>query len=382
MDTLFDLILAMALWIGILLVPWAGIWYAVYYLLSLPLRRQERARIFLELLLHGLAQGKPAAQVIRETAQCRDRILGKPYVRMASQMPLDASLAESLACCYPVLPRQIIAILGTGAELGNLDSVLPAARNLLRDPESRFAGAVNYAVLILAWTGPAFLIIFSMIRYFVIPKMIAIAADLQANFSGTFFLWMLDNADLVLGLAAMVFAAVLVPVILYLGGEGIWAILGRRGRQVMDWISLALPWIHRRLQRDFSRMLAILLDAGVPEGRAVLQAGECTGNAVMIRRAHRVKEALEAGEPLREAIRFLDDAGELRWRLTNAAAGPRGFLRSLEGWHEFLDAKAYQQEQATAHFVTTGLVLLNGFVAGSLAIGMFSFLTTIIQAAS
>ena len=38
-----------------------------------------------------------------------------------------------------------------------------------------------------------------------------------------------------------------------------------------------LPWRRKRFQRDFSAMLAVLLDAEVPETEAVGLAAEATG---------------------------------------------------------------------------------------------------------
>jgi hypothetical protein len=56
-----------------------------------------------------------------------------------------------------------------------------------------------------------------------------------------------------------------------------------------------------------------------------------------------------------------------------------GFLSALSGWIEALDAKAFQQEQAAAQLLTTGLVLFNGFLVGFLAVNVFLVLTTMIR---
>jgi type II secretory pathway component PulF len=67
----------------------------------------------------------------------------------------------------------------------------------------------------------------------------------------------------------------------------------------------------------------------------------------------------------------LDDSGELQWRLSNALRGTGGFARALTGWHEALDAKAFQLEQTAAQVTTALLVLLNGFIVACILIGMF-----------
>lgn len=91
---------------------------------------------------------------------------------------------------------------------------------------------------------------------------------------------------------------------------------------------------------------------------------------------------LAQGVKLPEAIRTIDDAGELQWRLTNALQRGRGFLSALNGWHEALDSKAFQQEQTAAQITTTALVLFNGFIVAAIVIGMFLPLIALINAAT
>jgi type II secretory pathway component PulF len=133
------------------------------------------------------------------------------------------------------------------------------------------------------------------------------------------------------------------------------------------------------LLRDFSTMLSVLLDADLPEPQAINLAAECTANHLITRRAETVTQQLERGVPLTDALAALDDGGEFRWRLANAAHGHGGFLRALAGWHEALEARAYQQEQAVSQLVTTSLVLLNGVFVALVAIGMFQMFTSVIE---
>ena len=81
-----------------------------------------------------------------------------------------------------------------------------------------------------------------------------------------------------------------------------------------------------------------------------------------------------------DAVAVMDKTGEFRWRLKNAHHARGGFLRALAGWHEAMDAKAYQQEQAAAHGLTTAFVLLNGLLVGSVVVAVFLLLTSIVDA--
>ena len=107
-------------------------------------------------------------------------------------------------------------------------------------------------------------------------------------------------------------------------------------------------------------MLAVLLDAEVPEAEAVTLAAQSTANLAIIGRARKVLALLQEGVKLPEALGALDSSQELQWRLSNALRRGSGFVRALTGWHEALDAKAFQLEQAAAQLTTTALVLING----------------------
>ena len=126
-------------------------------------------------------------------------------------------------------------------------------------------------------------------------------------------------------------------------------------------------------------MLAVLLDGGVPEVEAVQMAGDCTANEICRKRAARIITALQQGAKLQDAVREFDDSGEFRWRLTNVTHARGGFLNALRGWHEALDAKAFQQEEAAAHVITTGLVILNGIFVGLIATAMFGILIDVLR---
>ena len=64
------------LWFFVCLVPICGLFYALYFFVSLPLRRQERARLFLDLLETGLKQGHSLERTIVSVAEAGDRSLG------------------------------------------------------------------------------------------------------------------------------------------------------------------------------------------------------------------------------------------------------------------------------------------------------------------
>jgi len=248
---------------------------------------------------------------------------------------------------------------------------------------SQVRGALNYVLILAFVVSPAAIVIPAMMNVMVIPKFKEVFAGMLegAPLPG-FTQLVLGSSRFMLFVQVGVIVATWFLLFAYVGGPRArnWsqAVLGN----LPDWIRFHLPWRRKRLQRDFSAMLAVLLDAQVPEIEAVALAAEATANSIIRRRAETIRAQLARGVKLPDAIRAIDDAGELQWRLTNALHRGRGFLSALNGWHEALDSKAFQQEQAAAQITTTALVLFNGFIVACVVIGLFLPLIALINAAT
>jgi type II secretory pathway component PulF len=142
---------------------------------------------------------------------------------------------------------------------------------------------------------------------------------------------------------------------------------------------LWIPWRRKRIYRAFASMLGVLLDAGVVEERAVELAAASTANQAFAERGELVAAELREGMKLTEAVTRLDASGEFRWRLANAVHSGKDFGTALAGWLEALETRAFQQQQAFAQVVTTGLVLYNGFMVSLFAVFVFRGITMIIE---
>ena len=117
----------------------------------------------------------------------------------------------------------------------------------------------------------------------------------------------------------------------YLGGPRLHGWLHRLMPDVQDWIVCRLPWRQKRMQRDFSTMLAVLLDAEVPEAEAGTLAAQATGNVILAQRAGKVRGLLTEGVKLPDAIRVLGGV-EVAVMLRQADDEVRGNLRAKSGF--------------------------------------------------
>ena len=380
------LALGFVLFVLLGLLPFIGLLYLVYYLLTLPLRRNERVRIFLDLLELGLRRGRTPEAAIAEAGESHDQSLGRRFLLAARLLKEGLRLSQAVSQVSRLLPPQIVAMLAAGERIGDVSLVLPACRLLLRDSLSQVRGAINYLLILSFISSPVMIAIPLVLRYKVLPSFRAVFEGMGEGMPLPAFTRLVFAGDwLFLWVQIAVFAFIWLLTLVYLGGPRLRETLegALMGQTLwLDRIAFRLPWRRKRLQRDFSMMLAALLEAAVPESEAVRLAGEATANGVMRRRAGEVCARLAAGVKLPDALRSIDEAGELHWRLTNALWRRHGFVRVLAGWHEALDARAFQQEQSAAQILTTVVVLINGALVSCILIAMFLPFIQLINTAS
>ena len=363
-----------SLWV----VPGIVLLLAAKRFIVAPMRRREAARAFLDLLEMGLARGRSPENTVVEVAATGDKILGKGFRRLAKRIQDGASLGRALESTPGLLPEPVAAMLQAGERLGDIRKVLPACRDTLSAGPSRAMGAFNYLPVFSPLLPLLAVTLFLVIV--IIPKFQEIFYDLlQAGPLPIATQLVIGYIRPTLAFSVLV---VLFGVLLLLLGRvrRRWpSAYSRTIKVFLDQWLFRLPWRHKRMQRDFSAMLAILLDSGIPESEAVTLAAWSTANQVFVTRSQLVIGRLQQGEKLTEAIRAIDDSGEFQWRLANAVHGHEGFLRSLRGWHDTLDAKAYQQEQAASQALSTVLIMLNGVLVCIVALAIFQPIIAVIQ---
>lgn len=371
-DILFQvLIIVLLIVVGLVIV--SGILSLLHFLLSLPLRRAERARTFLDLVETALCLDEPVGQALISISQSREQSLGVRFHLFVGWLERGLRLHEALAKVPRLLPPGVVAMLKAGQQIGDLRKVLPACRQLLADSVSETRSALNYLVVIAFVVSPATVFVFLMTAVVVFPKFIEIASGMGVGEATTIRFLTEHRLALVLlqvGLQCFVWSIAFAH------------IMGPHLRSLLpgyDRVQWSFPWRRKRMQRDFSAVLATLLDAHMPEATAVPLAAECTANVVFQERARQVSAALQQGRALTDALGTLDDTGEFRWRMCNATHAHGGFLPALSGWHDALNAKAFQQEQAAAHVISTALVLINGAFVATVVIAVFAFLISIVN---
>ena len=96
------------------LIPLYALLYLLYFIIGLPLRRQERARLFLDLISTGLAQGRSIEHTVVSIAHSQDPSVGVRFHLLAAYLESGWNLVPALEKVGGLLPPQLTAMLKVG----------------------------------------------------------------------------------------------------------------------------------------------------------------------------------------------------------------------------------------------------------------------------
>ncbi|MEJ0089826.1 MAG: type II secretion system F family protein [Limisphaerales bacterium] len=237
---------------GLWLAAIAAFVFLIHFFFSLPMRRMERARLFLDLVVSALNRGQAVEEMILSLASSRDRTIGMRFHLLAAYVEGGSRFGDALEKVPRFLPPQISAILRAGEKLGDPKKVLPACRELLLDRPAAVRSAMHYLIFVVLLFSPVFIFVVTMTMVFVIPKFKEVAAGmgihlpLMAQFVFTHTSWLIAS-ELIITIM------MLLATLLYIGGPGFVRWFQFRGLPVVDWIAWHVPWKQKRLQRTIFR---------------------------------------------------------------------------------------------------------------------------------
>ena len=295
-----------------------------------------------------------------------EEILGDVLDRVAS----GRSVTESLQRHAEVFPSYMMAMLGSAELTGKMDEAFDQVhRYIRRDVE--LARAVRKALIYPMILMAVAVLVVAIIVIFVIPKF----AEFFESFNAELPLptrMLMAIADFVGSTAGAVTGVLLIAtvigVVLYVRTPG-----GHRNR---DALLLKIPALNTVIvyaaTERFTRVLATLIEAGVPLPEALPNAIECTNNDIFKERLSLATEQVLSGqgfaEPIRatelfpttviQMIRVGERTGELTEQLNNVA----GF---------FEDELTYAVDKLTQWFEPI-VILFIGVVVGFVALAMVS----------
>lgn len=372
----------MAIWTLVWFAPIGIVSTLVYLFLTLPPRRAEQARLFLDVLETGLKRGDSPERTILDVSETRERTLGVRFHLLAARIEEGMTLGQALLVTRTALPATVAEIVSVGASQNTVAALLPAARVAQNETGSRLRTGLNYVIVLFFVLGPCAAVLLTGFLTRVGPRMQQMFVDLSEDVGlqpPLLSRFVFESVWALPGISLGILSGVCLFAVLWIWGEGALRLARRFFGSIPDRLLLLAPWRRYRAQRDFTAVLAALLDAGLNEADALRLAARATANQAIVARAKNSSAELAAGQPLPAALRALAIGEGFHWRWTNALRAGKDFFAALRGWHEWLNAKAFQQEQAATHAITTGFVLLNGAIVLLVVAAVFQVITAIID---
>ena len=269
-------------WLLVWFTPLFLFTFGLYWLFTLPLRRQERSRFILDLLETGFRQGHSPEATIAAISSTRDRSVGVRFHLLAAYVQGGLAFTDALARVPGMASPQVAAMLRVGEKLGDVRKVFPVCRGMLKDGNSQTRNAVNY-FLVLGLVGtPILPLMLATMRETIAPKFLQIAEGFGTDIRPTGMMAVLHSTNWITAAQVIMAVFICVGVAAYIGGPRLRLWVATVFPTMCDRLMYRVPWRRKRLRRDFAAMLAMLLDAGVPEAASIPLAAAATANRVFL----------------------------------------------------------------------------------------------------
>lgn len=359
-------------------------------------RRRVTSAALVGMLEASEREGISLGEMFKRMAWLNETPLKGEMVEIGAAMAQGDTMGRVLERHPDLVEPRVANLIRLGERVENYAGVVPLCRRCLTRASSHH-GAVYNSILLVPMVIAAFVVMFAAIV--IAPKFTEIRiAILEGDaVSGSiehlrFGLWgrhvwqemtKLPSDTTVALLALCLVVAFFLIMFLFADGPQMLARRsgwGRWMRRAWDLVAMCLPWHRKRVARDFTEVLVLLLDAGVTEAEAVALAAQSTGSVLIEERAQRAVHDLQSGRTLAAALARFDRKGDLCWRFENAARSTAGLTVSLRAWLEVMEAEAWKSESRASQIVTTLAVLLTGAVVMVVCVRLFFPIVEMVEA--
>lgn len=237
--------------------------------------------------------GIPLVEALRvQYEECEDRALRRALGSMIENLVRGETLSRAAARHPEVFPHYFIGLLRAAERTGRLDEALQSLADYLQrdiDTRATIVGALAYPCIVVMLS----LVTVAVLTGYVLPQFRPLFAELDAELPAP--------TRLLLGASGFVTdrALVLVGALVGLLAAGVWSAVSARGRRAIDRWLLRVPVGRQLVQfvilERFCRILATLVQAGIPLPDGLSIGAESTRNTEVRRRLAVARSEMERG---------------------------------------------------------------------------------------
>ncbi len=300
--------------------------------------------------------------------------LARRFRRIAKALRTGKSFWMALDAERGWFPAPFTAVTRAGEETGALAGlIVPAAATIKAESEFRvhLFGYLAYATFLLWYLS----LTANTVHVYVWPSL-GMSLGTAGAFPPGLELGLWIAQALWAGLTAV--GIVLVYVELVHPHLGRFLPFGFLGDLVMTWTPGLGRLVRRSSAARHARVLAVLLEAGLPTGEALDRAARAESHGGLRRRYTRVAESVRQGATLGESFRRGGLPEPLPW-LAAAAEGGGLVPEALRSAATALEARLLSTLALVQRTMLPALVLTVGFAVGCIGAAMFQALTDLLR---
>ena len=297
--------------------------------------------------------------------------------QIRSKLNAGSMFAENLTIFGKSIPGSCINIVKASEVAGNLDQGLRRAAKYL-EQRGAFRGK-----LLRSMMYPMFVVSLSML------SLIFLFTYLLPTFSGIF-----DSLDTRLPLITLIVIGfgdfiARYKLFIFVSSIIVWLILfyfakKEKGAELLDKIKLKLPVAgsitRKSIFSHISNSLGEMLDAGVPILTALEAALDMIGNRVYRRAMGEVKERVESGERLFEAMRETGRFPKILIQMVSAGEESGQLGKMFKSAAQFYEEETEQTLKVLASFIEPIATVTAGLVVGIIVMALFMPLLSMVSA--
>ncbi len=315
--------------------------------------------------------GVPFVEAISSVAQETQNLkLKEIFFELAKEVKSGSSLSDALARYPEVFSSFYISMVKIGEISGQLPQVLESIAEYLERNyhfTSRIRGALLYPTIVIFLV----LVVVFLIFFIVGPKLVGLIATMEKNppFSLQILLAIKEFFKNWGALLFLFFSGIIVSLTVYFETP--------TGKEEFKRISLKLPFLGSFLKTAylarFGKTLATLISAGVPIAEALEVGSDVIGENIYKDAILTVKEAVQAGESLSNALKKEQMLfPPFFWEMIAVGEKTGNLSKTLLSVSEFYEKELERKIETFSTLVEPVLIIFVGIIVGLLVITVFN----------
>ena len=302
--------------------------------------------------------------------------MSKILVDVEARLRGGSSFSEAMGAHGASFPRYYIPLLRSAELTGSLDEVLDQLAGYIdRDLEAKrkLKSALTYPIIVLLLS----IVTVIILAAFVLPRFEVFFAEFDAKLP--------LPTRILLGFTGFI-SAMWIPLTVLIVGSILGVVIGRqtkKGRAMLDGLLLRLPGIGKLMRYSiierFCRLLAAMVEGGVPLPDAIEVATDGTNNAVFQRGLSGARDEVIRGAGLAGPITATGLFPAAALQMIRVGESTGSLDRQLKASGQFFARELdYRLKRFTDMFEPV-VILIVGFIVGFVAVALVSAMYGIYQ---